>query len=183
MIEEMLIEHCAPTLANLKTASLFRYFLEDGEEAAQYLEKWNQQLKEKGVVLECLKECSNTALLYVYRTKRLEQELAIPAIQNFLKQYNYEQFDVAYCLSQLKIQFQKGCEFPHEIGIFLGYPLEDIEGFIANKGRNYKCIGCWKVYGNEQEAKKVFGKFEKCRGIYRKQFLNGKSIEKLTVVA
>ena len=42
-------------------------------------------------------------------------------------------------------------KFPHEIGIFLGYPLADVAGFIRNKGRNCKCIGTWKVYGDAFE--------------------------------
>ena len=45
------------------------------------------------------------------------------------------------------------CAFPHEIGLFLGYPFEDVMGFIENKGENYLCSGCWKVYSCEQDAR------------------------------
>lgn len=183
VIEEMLIEHCAPTLANLKMASLFRYFLNEGEDIEEYLNRWNMKMKEKGIVLTCLKKCENTALIYVYRIKKLEQEIDKLEIQNFLKSYGYKEFTVKECLVYLKEQFQRECSFPHEIGIFLGYPLEDICGFIENEGKNYKCTGCWKVYGDAKEAKKIFGKFDKCRGIYRKQFMEGKSIMRLTVAA
>lgn len=51
-------------------------------------------------------------------------------------------------------------DFPHEIGLFLGYPLEDVKGFIENKADSSKCSGCWKVYGNEQKALKLFEKYE-----------------------
>lgn len=36
--------------------------------------------------------------------------------------------------------------FPHEIGLFLSYPPEDVRGFIEHKGHESKCEGCWKVY-------------------------------------
>lgn len=49
------------------------------------------------------------------------------------------------------------CEkFPHEIGLFLDYPLVDVIGFIRNTGKNCKCSGCWKAYGNAKEAEKTF---------------------------
>ena len=46
--------------------------------------------------------------------------------------------------------------FPHEIGLFLSYPPEDVRGFIEHKGHESKCDGCWKVYGDAERAKKTF---------------------------
>lgn len=39
-------------------------------------------------------------------------------------------------------------DFPHEMGILLGYPVEDVEGFIINNGKNELYTGYWKVYDN-----------------------------------
>ena len=72
-------------------------------------------------------------------------------------------------------------EFPHEVGLFLSYPPEDVLGFILNKACHHKCIGCWKVYGDEQTAKSIFRKYEECSRIYSQQWEQGKSIEQLTV--
>lgn len=72
-------------------------------------------------------------------------------------------------------------EFPHEIGLFLGYPPEDVCGFIENKAEGYKCIGQWKVYGDEAQAKKNFAMYKKCTQVYCAQFAQGKSIKRLTV--
>ena len=64
----------------------------------------------------------------------------------------------------------KGCnDFPHEIGIFLDYPIEDVKGFIENNGENFKLCGFWKVYDNEEKARKTFSNYKKCRS-----FLCGK---------
>ena len=73
--------------------------------------------------------------------------------------------------------------FPHEIGIFLDYPLGDVIGFIENAGRNFKCSGCWKVYCNECEAVKLFAKYKKCRDVYVRLWQQGRSVMQLTVAA
>lgn len=61
-------------------------------------------------------------------------------------------------------------EFPHEIGLFLGYPVEDVKGFIENKASCAKCVGYWKVYGDEEKAQKLFNQYKKCTGVYKKQW-------------
>ena len=81
----------------------------------------------------------------------------------------------------LKAKFARSDEFPHEVGVFLGYPLEDVKGFIANGGKNCKCVGCWKVYCDECEAKKRFAAFQKCRRVYAALFQQGKTVNQLTV--
>lgn len=181
--EQLLIEHCSPTLANIKVANLFRYFFETQEEVEEYLNYWNQQMNSKGVYLTNIKTCNNTALIYVYRKKSLWKILQQSEVRHFLQSYGYQRFSVEDCIKYLREQFQRSCQFPHEIGVFLGYPLEDIIGFIQNKGKNYKSVGRWKVYGNAEEAEKLFYKFKKCQWIYRQQFLNGRDILQLTVAA
>lgn len=183
MKEQLLIEHCAPTLANIKVANLFRCFFDSEKEIEEYLAYWNGQMNSKGVYFSSVKQCKNTALIYVYRKNSLKQILQQKTIRQFLQHYGYDCWDVVSCIKQLKKQFQTSCSFPHEIGVFLGYPLEDIIGFIQNEGKNYKCVGCWKVYGDEEKAQKLFWKFERCRHVYRKQYLNGRNILKLTVAA
>ena len=71
--------------------------------------------------------------------------------------------------------------FPHEIGVFLNYPLGDVIGFIENKGHNYKCKGCWKVYCNECETQKTFQRYQKCRNVYLRLWKQGRSVLQLTV--
>lgn len=74
-----------------------------------------------------------------------------------------------------------GGGFPDEIGLFLGYPPEDVRGFIENKAAGCKCVGCWKVYGDAEAARAVFAKYKKCTDVYRARFAEGRSVERLTV--
>ena len=54
-------------------------------------------------------------------------------------------------------------EFPHEIGLLLGYPAADVEGFIENKGQDSLYSGYWKVYDDVEHAKRLFDAYNKCR--------------------
>ena len=63
----------------------------------------------------------------------------------------------------------------------MGYPPEDVEGFISQKAQNYKCVGCWKVYGDAEAAQRTFEKYKKCTDVYCSQWEKGISIERLTV--
>lgn len=73
--------------------------------------------------------------------------------------------------------------YPYEIGLFLGYPPEDVHGFIKNKADDCKCVGCWKVYGDAESTKKTFAKYKKCTDVYCDQYAKGRSIECLTVAS
>ena len=74
-------------------------------------------------------------------------------------------------------------DFPHDIGIFLAYPLEDVIGFMKNHGGNYCCLGCWKAYGNAEAAERRFDLYRKCRRIYLSCYRRGFSLSRLTVAA
>ena len=67
--------------------------------------------------------------------------------------------------------------------IFLGYPLEDVRGFIRHKGRNCRCAGYWKVYGDAGVAQKMFDKFRKCTDLYLRLWEKGMNVGQLTVAA
>lgn len=84
------------------------------------------------------------------------------------------------------MRIQKGngsSEFPHEIGIFLGYPLEDVEGFMYHKEEGCKCIGFWRVYGDEKKARETFRSYQNCTQAYLRSWECGRSLEQLTVAA
>ena len=180
-IERYLIEHCSPTLASVKAANLFNAVTEDDQELAEQVKQWNRLMNPKGVKLLVLRNHGRRALVYVYREKKLQEKLDESGVAGFLEKYGYTSTDAGYALNRLVERFSGQEEFPHEIGIFLDYPLGDVIGFIKNSGQNYKGAGCWKVYCNECETMKLFHKYRKCRNIYRSLWQNGRSVVQLTV--
>jgi hypothetical protein len=183
LLERHLIEYCSPTLASIKTASLFNHSFSSEEELQTQLAHLNSQLGEKGISIMELYRRNNKALIYVYRKSHLEADFNRPGVRRFLMKYGYEHMEVEYALGILKQRLKESGTFPHEIGLFLGYPLGDVIGFINNAGKNCKCIGCWKVYCNECEAVKKFAKYKKCRSIYSHLWKNGRTVWQLTVAA
>ena len=51
-------------------------------------------------------------------------------------------------------------EFPHEVGLLLSYPPEDVKGFIDHRAGGFKCAGLWRVYGDEEKARSLFEKYK-----------------------
>ena len=86
-------------------------------------------------------------------------------------------------LEQLSYRLRTQPEFPHEIGVFLGYPLRDVIGFIENHGRNFTCCGFWKSYGDPAEMQVCFACYRRCIQTYVAMFEQGIPIERLAVPA
>lgn len=182
-MEEKIIEHCAPALAGLKTANMFNYRFASRELLEKELQEKNEILNKKGVYAEVLKWTSSRALIYVYRKERLKRDLKKPGAENLLRRYGYPGSDLRPCLDFLKKRLKESECFPHEIGLFLDYPLPDVLGFIEQGGKNCKCCGIWKVYSNECETQQLFARFKKCTAVYRKVFAKGRTLKQLTVAA
>jgi hypothetical protein len=102
-------------------------------------------------------ECS--VLLLIYRSDLLMGRISSAETREFLGRLGYDCESSSACIERLTERFKAG--FPHEIGIFLGYPVEDVKGFIENKGRNSKLTGYWKVYGDETDARKKFDEYRR----------------------
>lgn len=180
-LEHYLLLHCTATLASIKTGSLFRYLGPADEAFWAQVDHWDASLQGKGIHLRVLRTGPESALVYVYRPAQLEADLQDPAAAAFLHGLGYESLTPDGALAQLA-QRLAGCDgFPHEIGLFLGYPLEDVTGFIENGGRNCKQVGCWKVYGDLQQAEKTFARYRRCKEVYTRRWRAGMRLEDLTV--
>lgn len=177
MSEDLIVRHCAPTLANLKTGSLFVCPITDRPSFFSSLRSLNELLVPKGLRALPLRIREHSALVYLYRPSRLKKDLEDPAAIKILQDHGYSCY--GKCLPKLIERIRSSEEFPHEIGLFLGYPPEDVQGFLDH--RPCKCSGCWKVYGDENKAKKTFDLYKKCERVYCQQLARGIDIKRLTV--
>lgn len=180
MSNKEILFHCAPTLANVKIGNIFTVRYEEESKLRGHVSEKNTLMNEKGVFVEILRISGNTALIYVYRKNKLVETLEKAKVKSFLSEFQYDFFDVDSAISVLKCHLQKD-DFPHEIGVFLGYPLEDIRGFIENSGKNSFHTGCWKVYHNPENALKKFAQYKKCIKIYLECYAQGFDMNRLTV--
>jgi hypothetical protein len=162
-IGRLLITHCGPVLFGGKPSALFIV----GAEKYSLLLDLVVQI-DTGVSLLILKKIQKGFLVLLYRSDALFSAITEPDTQKTLAPLGYNPLAPQSSLSVLKSRLCECKEFPHEIGFFLGYPPEDVMGFIRQKGKNYKCRGLWKVYGDVGKAVTLFNHYEICREKTRK---------------
>ena len=181
--DELLIRHCAPTLADLKIASLICIPKSVcGEEYEQIVSAYNDCYNGKGVYFRTLCICNRRRLLYVYRPCRVRAYLASPAAAAFLVECGFaREASLEEKLSLLADRFTSSNAFPHELGLFLGYPTADVEAFIVHGGSREKLCGEWKAYTNTAYAAQEFHKYNCCRIDYWQRFSRGMGLDTLIV--
>lgn len=181
MTDDYLVRHCAPTLAGIKTASLFTCPYEERGAIMDAIRRTNQRLRGKGLRVLPLRFSDKKALIYLYRPAKLSADLRDCTAEKILRQCGYPCNSCEHCVVKLARRLREQEGFPHEIGLFLGYPPEDVCGFMEKGPECCKCTGCWKVYGDEESAKKKFAQYRKCTRVYCDQWAKGKDIERLAV--
>lgn len=160
--EQKLAYHTAPALLGIKPASLFS-ICED-EINDKKITEFNAKAGGKGLKIRVMCKCKNRKLIMLYSWDRIAEQLHREENAVVLRQYGYNtQQSLDEMLERLSVRIQNSNEFPHEIGVFLGYPIEDVRGFIENSGDNFKLCGYWKVYGDTEKAKRTFKNYDKCR--------------------
>lgn len=181
MYESLLVKHCAPTLAGMKTGSLFGCTFSSFCELTECMRQWNRLLTPKGLRAIPARYRNGKAMIYVYRPARLSEDLQNDTAQRLLRERGYCAGNSDCCVARLMRRLCESGEFPHEVGLFLSFPPEDVLGFIENHAWGFKCVGCWKVYGNADAAQRTFEKYRKCTNVYCDQFAKGRTIDRLTV--
>lgn len=149
----------------------------------------NHELNPFGIHLSVLVWRPCGALVYACRPNSLATYLADPRAKTALTKEGYDTGNLSACLVHLASRITLAsnnaaecacgqtrcaldhqahcdngctCEFPHEIGYFLGYPYEDVHQFIVQHGENYKVFGAWKVYTNVEQALTTFDSYRAC---------------------
>ncbi|MBQ9764918.1 MAG: DUF3793 family protein [Lachnospiraceae bacterium] len=175
-IEMQLALQCAPLIMGLKMSNLLIIPMENEETFEDIIDKTdisvyrllNYQgktvylLYDKGKVIEFLNSDRTKEVFMREGYKSFLLEDILHSFQN-----RYEHFRV------------NGGQFPHEMGLLLGYPVEDVVGFIENRGNNYLYSGYWKVYARPLEKKELFAKFEDAKDSVVKMLSSGISMKEI----
>ena len=187
--ERAIVKHCSPALVGIKPACLFNvpgdFAPHEGQETAHeqrasqlrnarldaLVARANRQLAGTSVHVRVLARRSCGALVLVYRPQLLARELSAPHATATMFSWGYETtgpgwLEAAITRLGRRLENRHRCSanggFPHEVGLFLGYPYDDVMAFIEYEGRDYLCCGCWKVYSNQQSAETCFARYKRC---------------------
>ena len=111
--------------------------------------------------------------ILLYRKDILYAHLADRKVKRFLHSLALGYEEGSDWILHFKKRFleykEEGREFPHEVGIFLGYPLWDIRAFMQNPRREAKLTGYWKVYYKVEKAREQFQKYDRCIALLQKR--------------
>lgn len=179
-LEENIAYSCAPCFSGLKPANLFS-IPADSFKNINFL--YESFLNEKGFYLEILCQCKKRVQIFLYNEKALRNLLLQHDVKDALKFFGYS--ENSSFIEKLNILSTKmsgavsnhGCDgqtsFPHEIGIFLGYPVYDVLEYYKKRGEGFIFSGYWKVYSNAEKAEKIFNQYNECKKHFALQIEQG----------
>ena len=123
------------------------------KEIKEFFEGW------KKVKYEIINVSDNSKRVLFINEKSMNRCLNDKKCRNFLrflgyaKEYTFEDY-----MKELVLRLESE-EFPHEIGIFLGYPLKDVLGFMGYGRKEFVEVCSWRIYGDKEPSYKVYNSF------------------------
>ena len=172
--EYMIGRDCGITYAGIKPASLICV------KKSEYrgMKNISDMFEDRGFRTVPIKVNPKRVVVLVYNERALREILFSDEVKNFLSGYGYRYCKVDEAIKYLKFRMKKE-DFPHEIGIFLGYPLADVEGFINSPYDGVKVSGYWKVYSDVKSAQSTFERFRRCSERICEKMKGGESLARI----
>ena len=159
-IESLFLYHAAPILHNVKSAVLITVRLEC---LALWKSREKAMCRATGLCITELIQKNHSALFLIYDKNELENILRNKEAVDILLRHGYRLEDeIEGCLGHLRLRF-KEVSFPHEIGLFLGYPSGDVKAFIENEGKNCVCCRYWKAYINVEKSQRIWRQIDEAQ--------------------
>lgn len=110
----------------------------------------------KGIIL---RDTKNGHIVLAYRKCALEVILNETKVKEFVEKLGYPSGSVYAAVSHLRKRYDH-CHCPPELGIFLGFPVEDVKDYMCGTSKECLLCGYWQVYNNVDEAEKTFKKYD-----------------------
>lgn len=178
-LEVKIANQCAPVLAGVKPSNML--VLEN-----KHIRDVVRVLEGTGLSRRCLYAGEEKNIWLLYRKEAMEETVLGKEQMLFLREWGYEEDTLERMLMKFSQRFRqyrkdKNLPFPHEMGVFLGYPMADVKGFIKYEGKNYLYCGYWKVYENVEERKELFRTYEEIRKVFVEEARKGKNLWQITM--
>ncbi len=175
-LDTQLALQCAPVLAGIKVSNLLNI-------SQIPVEDVKRRLAGSSISVSLLYLAGPRATLLLYWRPALEAYLNREDVKALLAVWGYTAFGLEAVLERFSQRYQScresGDWYPHEVGLLLGYPVEDVRGFVENQGRNFLYSGYWKVYANRREAEALFALYEDTRALAVRMLAEKRDIREL----
>lgn len=176
--DQIFLRFSSQTFCGIKPAALFTASAEKFSE--DVLEKWRTIIHEQGLSIHVVEKASGSRLVFVYDLAWIRKILGDSFVQAYLRGKEYPNpSDTIGTLNILFHRFKNEECFPHESGVFLGYPIEDVLQFEEKQGKCCKFCGYWKSYCNPEKAKQCCDKYKQCRQMCIQWFDEGYSVPQI----
>lgn len=181
----LLAYHCMPALLKLKPSNLVNVKHKNRNNRDEFLTALEEELRPFDCCCYRFYENREMLLLFIYHKDEVERVLLQTRCKEILQSYGYQYGAqlVDNVLTQLSERYhsyqQKSTDFPHEMGIILGYPPADVEDFIRNKGKRYALSGVWKVYHDVEGAKRSFALYHRVREETMRMLRSGRKLSEM----
>jgi hypothetical protein len=152
--------------------------------AERCVDVYAEKTRAYGVELVELGILGGRLSLFAYRARAIDCLLADGGAAGFLIDHGYgpdlSTVDVVDTFVRRMRAYQSGTAgFPHEVGLLLGYPLQDVEGFIVNGGANASACGLWKAYGDVTCARRRLDRAREEERRASELYVNGWSLRQI----
>jgi hypothetical protein len=175
---EQILVHCsAPALCGIKPSCLFSMEKERCEAKLDKIREWNSEFSEAGICIVPVPRFCGIVLFFVYDRELLVRQCEGVCEKDYLLRKGYPVYaGFKAMLAELLHRLSCGKEFPHEVGVFLGYPLEDVIAFEQYAGSGYAYSGYWKTYGNVSAARMQAARYRDCSVACGEWLMKGYSV-------
>lgn len=159
-----LVDLIGATMVGVKPAELLNIPLNKGGTKNSDWEEFRVCfLRDNNIKLREIKKQNERVQVLFYHTTALNNALCNNANLKFLRSLGYpEQYSVEGYVDFLVNRLNRK-DFPHEIGIFLGYPFKDVLGYIGHPSLKLVNINGWRIYGNDKLSNKRYQSFVQAR--------------------
>lgn len=135
-----------------------------GRNLYELWQRWGAEvLAGSGLSVMALADRGDSVLLLLFSPVAIRDLLQRPNVNAVLKKAGYGGLSCAeLVLGELAARMADGA-FPHEIGVFLGYPLKDVAAFMGLVNLPFSCQGPWRIFGNPRDSLQLAETYRCCR--------------------
>lgn len=175
--DQIIVHSSSPTFCNIKPSNMF--FVKNAEFDTKKFEAWKESFLKYGLMAFATQISDTSTAILVLNVCWVRKILDDIFVKAYLFEKGYRTGSAFDFVVELFSRMIENEGFPHEVGVILGYPLEDVIEFEKQEGHNCKYCGFWKSYFDVENAKKCKCKFTECSRLCKKWYDEGFSINQI----
>ena len=174
---QIIVQSSSPTFCNIKPGNIF--FVKNEAFDKEKFEAWKESFYKRGLMVFSAQISETSKAILVLNVCWARKILADVFVKAYLSEKGYHTGSVFGFVKELFSRMLEKEGFPHEVGVILGYPVEDVIEFENHKGHDCKYCGCWKCYSDVEKAKDCHCRFTECRRLCKQWYDEGYSINQI----